>query len=161
MPRISSGSTARLRPVERGDAAAIAEIDSAWKGTATVAWWEDVVARHSSDRQRGGDRVGFVAVEGTPERVVGYVLGQVRSFEFGSDPCGWIFAIGVHPRRARRGVASRLYGEARRRFEALGVTLVRTMVRRDDVRVLTFFRNQGFVAGPYVELECTLREEEA
>ena len=30
---------------------------------------------------------------------------------------------------------------------------VRTMVRRDDIRVLRFFRNAGFAHGPYTELE--------
>jgi len=32
---------------------------------------------------------------------------------------------------------------------------VRTMVRRNNVPVLTFFRTNGFAAGPYVQLELT------
>jgi ribosomal protein S18 acetylase RimI-like enzyme len=58
----------------------------------------------------------------------------------------------------REGIAARLFEEACRRFARQGIGLVRTMVRRDDVGVLTFFRNQGFVAGPYVELELSIPE---
>lgn len=142
-----------LRDVRPRDAAALAAIHAAHTGRNRRAWWEQVVERHAGG---GHGRVGLVAVEG--RRVVGYVLGQVREFEFGSEPCGWIFAVGVHPDRLRAGVATRLFDGARARFAQLGVALVRTMVRRDDVPVLTFFRNQGFVAGPYVELELTVPE---
>ena len=121
-------------------------------------WWRDVVARHAGGGRVGGPRVGLVAVEGAKGTVVGYVMGRVRSFEFGSEPCGWIVAIGVHPRMLRGGIAARLFEEACRQFARQGIGLVRTMVRRDDVGVLTFFRNQGFVAGPYVELELSIPE---
>jgi ribosomal protein S18 acetylase RimI-like enzyme len=148
---MKTAAEVRLRPVRASDAPALAAIDRAHAGRGTRAWWEQVVARHVHG---GGGRVGLVAV--AERHVVGYVLGQVREFEFGSEPCGWIFAVGVHPDRLRAGVASRLFAGARERFAELGVGLVRTMVRRDDVPVLTFFRNQGFVAGPYVELELAL-----
>ena len=54
---------------------------------------------------------------------------------------------------ARRGVASALLAEAVRRLRAAGVATVRTMVRRNNVPVLTFFRTNGFAGGPYVQLE--------
>jgi ribosomal protein S18 acetylase RimI-like enzyme len=59
----------------------------------------------------------------------------------------------VDPGRTRQGVATALLREAVRRLHAAGVTTVRTMVRRTDVPVQTFFRTNGFVAGPYVQLE--------
>ena len=51
--------------------------------------------------------------------------------------------------RARRGTASAsaLLDEACRRFRALACRTVRTMVRRNDVPVLTFFRANGFAGG--------------
>lgn len=42
------------------------------------------------------------------------------------------------------------------RFRDLGVSRVRTMVRRNDVPVLSFFRSSRFVGGPYVQLERDL-----
>jgi ribosomal protein S18 acetylase RimI-like enzyme len=50
-------------------------------------------------------------------------------------------------------VASALLAEACRAFRAAGVTRVRTMVRRNDVPVLAFFRSSGFSGGSYVQLE--------
>jgi ribosomal protein S18 acetylase RimI-like enzyme len=143
----------QVRPIRRADAAAIARVDASYTGVLKTRWWDDVVARHTRSGRSGKDRVGFVAVEGPRQKIVGYVLAQVRAFEFGSEPCGWIFAIGVHPGRARKGVATLLNRHATEELARLGVKLVRTMVRRDDVPVLTFFRSQGFAAGPYIELE--------
>jgi ribosomal protein S18 acetylase RimI-like enzyme len=145
-----------IRDVELADAAAIVRIDTEHSGEAKPGWWEDLLARHTR-RAGASKRVGLVAVDGELG-VVGYLLGQVRAFEFGSEPCGWIFAVGVHPERLRSGVASALFETARARFASKGIRVLRTMVRRDDVPVLTFFRGRGFAGGPYVELELTLGE---
>lgn len=93
--------------------------------------------------------------------LAGFLLGEVRAFEFGSTACGWVFAVGVDPARARRGVASALLDEACRRFAAEGVRTVRTMVLRTDVPVLSFFRSNGFVGGSFAQLELDISETEA
>ncbi len=116
----------------------------------TAAYWARVF-ESSWGRHRGRLRVGLAAEAG--DGLAGYLLGDVRAFEFGSEPCGWIFAVGVDPAHARRGVASALLAEAVTRLRAAGVTTVRTMVRRNDVPVLAFFRTNGFAGGPYVQLE--------
>ena len=142
-----------IRSIRSADAPAIAAIDACHTGDAKRRWWRDVIARHLG--KGASRRVGLVAV-GPRDRVVGYLFAQVRAFEFGSGECGWIYAVGVHPDRAREGVARALLAEARARLTERGVSVVRTMVRREDVPVLTFFRSQGFVAGPFVELELSL-----
>jgi GNAT superfamily N-acetyltransferase len=140
----------KIRNVRRKDAGAVAAIDAAHTRALEESWWESVVGRHTRSTAES-IRVGLVAeVDG---EVVGYLFGQIRAFEFGSEPCGWIYAVGVHPDHLRAGVATALFEAARRRFREKGARLVRTMVRRDDVPVLTFFRTQGFTGGPYVELE--------
>ncbi len=90
--------------------------------------------------------------------MIGYLLGEVRAFEFGSEPCGWVFGVGVEADRLRTGVAGLLMDEARRRFRAAGLSTVRTMVRRNDVPVLSFFRSHGFVGGSFTQLESELEE---
>ena len=47
----------------------------------------------------------------------------------------------------------RLCDEAVRCFATMGVEMVRTMVRRNDVPLLALFRSMGFVAGTFSELE--------
>ena len=50
-------------------------------------------------------RAGATWVAGdADDAVLGYLFGEVRSFEFGSQPCGWIFAVGVDDDWRRRGV---------------------------------------------------------
>ena len=90
--------------------------------------------------------------------LVGYVTGEIRAFEFGSEACGWILTVGVHPECAREGVASGLLAAACRRFQEAGVTRVRTMVQRSDVPVLSFFRANGFVGGSFVQMELDLSD---
>lgn len=152
---MTTATRVEIRPLRAGDATAIAAIDARHTGTTKRRFWRDVVQRHL--RAKGKRRVGLVAVD-SRERVVGYALAQVRAFEFGSDECGWLYAVGVHPDHLRSGIARTLFLETRRRLAESGVSVVRTMVRRDDVPVLTFFRSQGFVGGPYVELELDLSE---
>ena len=73
-----------------------------------------------------------------------------------SDSCGWIFAVGVDPGHLRQGVASELLSEACRCFKEAGVGRVRTMVGRNNVPILSFFRSNGFVGGSFVQLELDL-----
>ena len=90
------------------------------------------------------------------DQVVGYLVGEVRSWEFGSPPAGWVIGLGVGRDYQGDGVGRVLLQAALARFGAAGVKAVRTMVRRDDVGVLRFFRGSGFAAGPYTELELEL-----
>ena len=96
---------------------------------------------------------------GPDGRILGYLLGEVRAFEFNSEACGWIFSAGVDPGRLRQRVASGLLTEACRRFREAGIKTVRTMVKRNDVPVLSFFRANGFVGGSFVQLELDLEGE--
>ncbi|MEK7486751.1 MAG: GNAT family N-acetyltransferase, partial [Planctomycetota bacterium] len=98
--------------------------------------------------------LGYVAqIEG---KVVGYIFAEGRALEFGSPLCGWIFAIAVDPEFARKGIALRLCREVCLKFKALGIHTIRTLVRKDDVAILSFFRASGFRAGPFMELELEL-----
>ena len=92
-------------------------------------------------------------------RLVGFLTGDVRIVEFGSERCGWILALGVDPDAARQGSGRALLEEGCRRFRALGVRHLRTMVRRNVVPVLSLFRSCGFVGGPFTQMELALDEE--
>jgi ribosomal protein S18 acetylase RimI-like enzyme len=146
----------RIRPVAPRDLAEVIRLDAVRTGTAQPAYWQRLFAEAGRRRRDRDDRidrgrVGLVA-EAAGE-VAGFVFGEVRAFEFGSEPCGWILEVAVDPQQERRGIASALLAEACRRLRAAGVATIRTMVRRNDVPVLTFFRTNGFAGGPYVQLE--------
>lgn len=142
----------RVAPLARRHLDAVVRLDRVHTGRAKPRYWKQVFREFLAPRSDRA-RVGLAAeLDG---RLVGFVLGEVRAFEFGSEPCGWILEIGVDPAFARTGIASALLHEACRRLRASGVATIRTMVRRNDVPVLTFFRTNRFAGGPYVQLELT------
>jgi len=142
-------SALRIRDLEPSDLAEVIRIDAAHAGLEKPAYWTSVLRDF-----RGPHRVALAAESGG--QLVGHLLGEVRAFEFGSEPCGWVFAVGVDPTYLRRGVAASLLRAACRRFAQAGIRRVRTMVRRDDVPMLSFFRAAGMVGGPFVQLEMNL-----
>jgi GNAT superfamily N-acetyltransferase len=141
---------ATVRPLVERDLPAVIRIDAIYTGTEQPGYWAQLFRDFlgpSSDRAR----VGLAAeVAGS---VAGFLFGDVRAFEFGSEPCGWILEVGVDPAHTRHGVASALLAEAVGRLRASGISTIRTMVKRNDVPMLTFFRTNGFAGGPYVQLE--------
>jgi ribosomal protein S18 acetylase RimI-like enzyme len=145
-----------IRAMAATDFAAVARIYRAHVAPTSSRARREIRARIDEVIADAGRRA--VALVGVDERdrVVGYLVGDVRSWEFGSEPAGWIFALGVDPRFARLGLGRLLLGEAARRFARRGIHTVRTMVRKDDVPVLRFFRGEDFNAGPYLELELGL-----
>lgn len=145
-----------IRDLEPGDLEAVARIDAEHTGRVGGESWERLFGRFL-DGDRADTAVGLAAEE--DGAVVGYLLGEIRAFEFGSDACGWVFAVGVESHHLRARVASRLLAEAARRFAAAGITTMRTMVRRNDVPLQSFFRSAGFVGGSFVQLETEIEEE--
>ncbi|MCC7137199.1 MAG: GNAT family N-acetyltransferase [Planctomycetes bacterium] len=157
-PAPRAAEAVAIRPLRRADLAEVVRIHALHTGTRAPAYWEAVLRRVR--REGEALEVALVAPSATGRGLAGFLVGEVRAFEFGSEPCGWVFAVGVDPGEARGGVATALLDEATRRFAAAGVRRVRTMVRRDDVPVLAFFRANGFAGGAFVQLERSLDAEE-
>jgi ribosomal protein S18 acetylase RimI-like enzyme len=150
---VAAVAAVSVRPLRPDDLSAVARIDAHHTGRSKRVYWRRTLGEYLAAGS-GPRRVGLAAEEGG--RLLGYLLGEVRAFEFGSEPCGWVFAVGVDPAHLRAGVASALLAEACRLFRRAGIGLVRTMVRRNDVPVLAFFRGNGFRGGAFVELERPL-----
>lgn len=145
-----SGKTRNVRSIRPSDLAEVVRIDAYHTGARKAAYWRRAFRDALGGRAKGRVSLAYETPRG---RLAGYLLGEVRAFEFGSEPCGWVFAIGIDPEALHLGVGSSLLAEACTRFRAAGVPRVRTMVRRNDVPLLSFFRSNGFTGGPYVQLE--------
>lgn len=144
-----TAEAALIREARASDVGGIVTVDRLHSGAAKSEYWARILEQYGA---RADDRVALVAV-GSDEEVLGFLFGEVRAWEFGSERCGWIFSVAVRPSAERLGVATRLCADAVRCFGTMGVELVRTMVRRNDVPLLALFRSMGFVAGPFSELE--------
>jgi len=87
--------------------------------------------------------------------VVGFMLGDVRSGEFGlEEETGWIEVLGVDPAHGGLGVGKALGEAMLERFRQRGVRRVRTLVDASMPEVKGFFERLGFEADqmtPYVK----------
>lgn len=145
-----------IGPLRRSDLDAVLQLDGRLTGQYKPASWKARFTEFvTTGRPRG--RLGLAARH-VLGHLHGYLLGEVRAFEFGSPPCGWIFAVGVDPDQAHHGIGSALVAEAARRFRSARVATVRTMVGRTDVSMLAFFRSNGFVGGSFTQLEMDLSQ---
>ncbi|HEY6100205.1 MAG TPA: GNAT family N-acetyltransferase [Anaeromyxobacter sp.] len=141
----------RVRPAEGADLQPVVALDAENTGISKLAYWKDrfdwYAGRHPERfflvAERGGDLLGFI-------------VGEVRAWEFGSPPSGWIFAVHVSSKARLHGLGTMLYDAICVRFRKAGVHHVRTMVAKDAQLLLSFFRSLGMIAGPFVQLEKRL-----
>ena len=152
MKRPANGSAIQIRPAEPADLGQVIAIDAEVTGLEKTDYWYEVFHRYGAARTR--QRLFLVAeVAGSVE---GFVVGEVRDWEFGSPPCGWVFGIDVRPASRLGGVATRLLEALCDGFRHAGVDTVRTLVARDNGLVLSFFRSQGMMAASVIALEKSL-----
>lgn len=142
----------RIRPVRRTDLDAVIGIDTMVTGMEKRPYWNSLYRRYAHAVATG--QHFLVAVR--DEETIGFVIGEVRDWEFGSPPCGWVFAIDVHPQARLAGAATQLLKAICDNFRKAGVSKVRTMLARDNTLILSFFRSQGMMIGPFIPLELDL-----
>lgn len=139
-----------IRPAQASDLPAISALDERETGTPKPDYWRDMLApeRHFLVAETDeGKNKGALA---------GFIAGEIRAWEFGQPAAGWVFAVQIDPRQRQRGVGSALFDALVARFRERGVTRVRTLIDRKDHLILSFFRAQGMVAGPSLQLDMDL-----
>lgn len=145
-----------IRPVRAADVAQVIALDQRITGLAKAEYWRQAYERYG--RRRPEERFFLVAVpaEKKANRLLGFIIGEIRAWEFGSEPCGWVFALSVDPDARLHGVGEELFVAISDKFRAAGMTKMRTMVARDNRLHSLFFRGEGMMAGPYIQLEKDL-----
>jgi N-acetylglutamate synthase-like GNAT family acetyltransferase len=144
-------SNMSIRKAELGDLGEVVEIDKQVSGVKDSRYWRDALELYSSQKGKG-----FFLVAEEKNHVTGFILGEIRAWEFGSPPCGWVYAIGVARENLLEGVGTKLLDALCAQFQKANVDKVRTMIARQDHELLSFFRSYGMMAGPYQQLELEL-----
>jgi ribosomal protein S18 acetylase RimI-like enzyme len=155
--RKKPGTELAIRHVRSSDLDAIIALDAHVTGLAKDAYWREIFASYGQHGLK--DRFFLVAEardEPSAEAIVGFIVGEVRAWEFGSAPCGWVFALSVEPEARLRGIGEALLEAISTEFRNAGVSKMRTMVAKDSRLPLLFFRGEGMMAGPYIQLEKDL-----
>jgi flavin-dependent dehydrogenase/ribosomal protein S18 acetylase RimI-like enzyme len=140
MPAIS------IRKMTVRDIDQVLRIDEKITGKPHAAYYESKADAYIS---RGPE---YCLVAEHRDRVVGFVLGDVRGWEYAAELSGWMEIIGVDPDYHGRGVSRALMDELFARFKRAGVTVVNTMVNWNDGDLIDYFRANGFERGEYVNL---------
>lgn len=132
-------SAVNIRPATELDLEAITAIDEKIGGEYRPGTWERRLGYYI---RRDPDAPVVAESEG---EVVGFMLGEVRSGEFGLDePTGWIEVLGVDPDARGRAVGRRLAEAMLEHFRDKGARKVRTLVDEERGDLTGFFRSLGF-----------------
>ena len=147
------GRALRIRPAVPADLDQIIALDEDVTDIAKPDYWRGLLERRLPAQQ-----FFLVATDTGPsaDTVLGFMLGEIRAWEFGSEPCGWVYTLSVREDARLRGIGQGLFDAMSDEFRKAGVTKMRTMVGRDSRLHMLFFRALGMMAGPYVELEKEL-----
>jgi len=143
-----------IRRAQAADIPAVIALDERVTGLNKRDYWEDSFKRYAQSRRADGFFLVAEALDrkaGQP--ILGFIIGEVRAWEFGSAPCGWVFALSVEPELRLQGVGEALFETISAEFKKSGVRKMRTMVAHDNRLHLMFFRGSGMMAGPYIQLE--------
>lgn len=138
-----------IRNAKPSDIDSVVALDEIGLKEAKQEYWLGIFDHYVKSGR--ADRICLVAERGNS--VVGFIVGEVRAWEFGSPPCGWVFALSVSQSVRELGIGQRMFDEMCNRLKQIGVTTVRTMVDLDNKLTLSFFRSVGMCTGRYIELE--------
>ncbi len=147
----------QIRSAEAADLDRVAALDALVTGVDKRAYWHDIYVRYTT---RLTDQRFFLLAEqqssNAEPALLGFIVGEVRAWEFGSEPCGWVFAFSVDPDTRLQRVGEQLFEAVSERFKSVGINTMRTMVARDNQLHMAFFRSEGMTAGPFIQLEKEL-----
>src|SRR5215470_8267504 len=103
-PSTAAFKAVKIRRASKEDLPTIIALDERVTRVPKTEYWRDLFDRFS-EREQGG-AIFIADIDG---RVVGFAIGEVRAWEFGSPPCGWIFALDVEPEFREHGVGTLLF----------------------------------------------------
>ncbi|MBI5577173.1 MAG: GNAT family N-acetyltransferase [Deltaproteobacteria bacterium] len=136
-----------VRRMSPQDTESILKINEKITGRPHEAQWEsriiDLLARNP---------LGCLVAE-SEGTVVGFVLGDIRGWEFAIPKSGWIEIVGVDPDCQGKGVARALIEKLGIYFRNHNVEQVLTMVNWNDAGLVGFFRALGFERSEFIVLE--------
>lgn len=128
-----------VRPMTELDISAITKIDEKVTGNYRPDEWEQRAIYYL---RRDPDSPQVAEING---EVVGFLLGEVRSGEFGlEEPTGWVEVLAVDPDVRGRSIGKMLAEAIFAHFRERGAKRARTLVDTDRKELTGFFESIGF-----------------
>lgn len=88
-------------------------------------------------------------------KLIGFMLGDIRGWEFGVSESGWIEIMGVYPAYQRKGIGRAILNAMLDELKKRGVKSVLVIARWYDP-ILSFFRTEGFQHGELLSVQKDL-----
>lgn len=136
-----------VRRMRTQDAEAILRIDEKITGRPHEAQYESRIIDALTRNPLG---CLVAEVEG---KIVGFILGDIRGWEFAIPKSGWIEIVGIDPDYHGKGVARVLIEKLDVYFRNQNVERVMTMINWNDAGLVGFFRAVGFERSEFIILE--------
>ena len=134
-----TATAVRVRGLDTIDIGSVITIDEKITGNYRPDVWETRIGYYL---RRDPDAAIVAEADG---EVVGFMLGELRSGEFGlEEPTGWIEVLGVDPDQQGRSVGRQLADAMIGHFQARGAKTVRTLVDEEMEGIAGFFGSLGF-----------------
>jgi len=137
----------KIRRMVEADLDQVKAIDRALTGERRVLSWP---LRVEAEWAVYRPALSFVAELG--DEIAGFLLGDIRGAEYGTDISGWIDMMGVAPQYQHQGIGRRLVDTFREECKRNGVK-ARVVVREDDERLRRFWTSVGFQRGKLISFE--------
>lgn len=146
-----------VRPIRPGDVEAIIQLDSLISGEKKAGFWRGMLGAYLSPESETPSNLSpdLCQVAEADHQVVGFMVGDVQSYQFGVPRCGRIVTIGVHPEHRRREVGTRLLEAMFDVFRKFRVPLIQCLVRPNDP-LRSFFSAGGFREVEFLAMEKEL-----
>ena len=152
--RISHMGSIQLRPIREGDIERIITIDRRVTGQEKAGFWRGLLSAYLMGKGDLRDALApsLCQVALVDGEVVGFMVGDVQSWQFGIPRCGRIMAVGVDPDFRRQGVAGQLAKALFEEFRRFNAPKVLCLVTPDDP-LHDFFQSLNFQKTSFVCLE--------
>lgn len=134
-----SDSSVSIRSLEDTDIGGVTALDEKIGGTYRPDVWERRITYYLRRDPEAS------AVAESNGALVGFMLGEVRSGEFGlEEPTGWVEVLGVDPDVRGQAIGRRLAERMLGHFRQRGAKRVRTLVDGEMPEIAAFFKALGF-----------------
>ena len=135
----------RIRQMTEDDWESVSEIDRKITGKDRTPSWPQ---KASSHLRTFSPSLSFVAE--MEDKLVGFILADIRGAEYALPLAGWIDSVGVDPEYHRKGIGRKLIETCIEECHLNGIK-ARLMIRKSDELLKKYLCSIGFKQGELVE----------